>query len=99
MQDWTIDGLTPGQQYQFILTADFVGGEIGGDFIASAAASGGRITQNAQHTFNNNDPESMEWVIDFTAEASTVQIKLSHHYQGPDYHYITTESFAIRDKE
>ena len=99
MQDWTLDGLTPGQKYQFILTADFVGGEIGGDFIASAAASGGRITQNAQHTFNNNAPESMEWVIDFTAEASTVQIKLSHHYQGPDYHYITTESFAIRDKK
>ena len=99
MQNWTITGLAPGQCYQFIVTSDYVGGELGGDFVASAAVTGGSITQNAQHTFSNNDSESMKWVIDFTAEASSVQIKLSHNYQGPEYHYINTESFEIREKE
>ena len=98
LQDWTIDGLTPGQQYQFIVTADFVGGEIGGDFQARVIADHATIVQNETHIFNNASPESMEWVIEFIAQADTVQLLLSHGYQGPDYHYISLQSFAIDEK-
>lgn len=63
-QLWTIDGLTLGQRYQFILTAVAVGGEIGGDFVARVAGERATIAQNAQHTFNNASPDSMEWVIE-----------------------------------
>ena len=96
MQDWTLDGLTPGQKYQFILTADFVGGETGGDFEAHVTGSHAAIVRNGTHSFNNASPESMEWVIEFIAQADTVQLLLSHEYQGPDYHYITTNSFELR---
>lgn len=95
-QLWTIDGLTLGQRYQFILTAVAVGGEIGGDFVARVAGERATIAQNAQHTFNNASPDSMEWVIEFIAQSDTVRLLLSHDYQGPDYHYITTESFELR---
>lgn len=98
LQDWTIDGLTPGQQYQFIVTADCVGGEIGGDFQARVTADHATIVQNETHIFNNASPESMEWVIEFIAQADTVQLLLSHGYQGPDYHYISLQSFAIDEK-
>ena len=99
MQDWTIDGLTPGVQYEFVLSADFVGGEVGGDFIANATAEHASITKNAQHTFNSNEPETMEWVIEFVAESDIVKIFLSHNYVGPDYHYIVTNSFELRESQ
>ena len=96
MQDWTLDGLTPGQKYQFILTADFVGGETGGDFEAHVTGEQAAIVRNGTHSFNNASPESMEWVIEFIAQADTVQLLFSHEYRGPDYHYITTNSFELR---
>lgn len=99
MQDWTIDGMIPGAQYEFVLSADFVGGEVGGDFIANATAEHATITKNAQHTFNSNEPETMEWVIEFVAESDIVKIFLSHNYVGPDYHYIVTNSFELRESQ
>ncbi len=96
MQDWTINGLTPGEKYEFVLSAGFVGGEIGGDFVATATAENAVITQNAQHAFNNADSNSMEWVIEFVANSDTAQIALTHAYQGMDYHYINMKSFEIR---
>ena len=99
MQDWTINGLTPGTKYEFVLSARYVGGEVLGDFVASATAKNAVITQNAQHTFNGDKPETMEWVIEFVAESDTVQILLSHDYVGPDYHYINPNSFEIRESQ
>lgn len=98
MQDWTLDGLTPGQKYQFILTADFVGGEIGGDFEAHVTGEHAAIVKNAMHIFNSASPDSMEWVIEFIAQAETVQLLLSHEYQGPDYHYITIEEVRLLER-
>lgn len=95
MHNWKITNLNVGQTYQFIVSASSVMGEAGGDFLAAASAENATIIQNEQHLFSNDDPESMRWVIEFIAESDTVQITLSHDYQGPDYHYIRPESFQI----
>ena len=95
MHNWKITNLNVGQTYQFIVSASSVMGEAGGDFLAAASAENATVIQNEQHLFSNDDPESMRWVIEFIAESDTVQITLSHDYQGPDYHYIRPESFQI----
>lgn len=95
MQNWKITNLKVGQTYQFIVSASSVLGEIGGDFIATAISENAIVTENRQHIFNNDSPESMKWLIEFIAESDTAQITLSHDYRGPEYHYITTESYQI----
>lgn len=99
MQDWTLRGLTPGQAYQFTVTASYVLGEAGGDFVAGVEAENASVTQNEEHIFNNDDPASMEWVIEFTAQSDAVELDLTHDYRGPEYHYILPIQFELQQAE
>lgn len=98
MQNWTISQLESGKCYEFIIAASYILGETEGDFDAIAEAKKAIIVSNEKHTFSNENPNSMEWHIEFIAQSDTVQIVLSHGYTGPNYHYITPVSFELREK-
>ena len=93
---WTICGLESGKNYQFIVLADKIGGELFAPFEIAAESQSCQITTGKTHVFDSDDVNTMEWIIEFTAESETAELLLTHNYSGPDYHYIRIRSFEIK---
>ena len=93
--DWTVTNLISGNTYSFVIQGSFVGGEIGGDFMAYAVGTDANISAGKEHVFNNDNPDSLCWRIEFTAEAETVHLYLTHPYAGSLWHYISLESLEL----
>lgn len=93
--DWTVTNLISGNTYSFVIQGSFVGGEIGGDFMAYAVGTDANISAGKEHVFNNDNPDSLCWSIEFTAEAETVHLYLTHPYAGSLWHYISLESLEL----
>jgi|GEM_PF-2014979 len=100
-QTWTLTGLTAGEQYDFVITAELLGSgrpkSIHTQYVM--ADSGGRLCQSGQHIFYRNDPETFEWHIRFVADADVAHVLLTHDYRGPDQLYVRFSSFELRELE
>ena len=93
---WTICGLEKGTHYRFIVHGETVGGERFTPFEITAESQNCQITSGNNHVFDNDAPDTMDWVIEFVAESDTAEIFLTHDYRGPDYHYIRIQAFEIQ---
>jgi hypothetical protein len=97
---WTLTSLIPGQDYRFIITPLYMGGDLPSDvFNASAQIlHGGSIQKSSsgEHTFVSSRLEP--WEIEFIAKNSTVQIQISHPYQDDFFHYIKIKKYELVPK-
>gem|GEM_PF-1588707 len=93
-QEFTLTGLTPGQEYAFTILYEGWGGGAGqfSEFTAASEVTSGGSLEGGSYRFEIgqvNDP----WVIQVTAENDTVNLLLTHDYLEP--FYLVAESYAL----
>lgn len=96
---WTIDGLTPDENYVFVVHP----GNPGGDLVTSdrsfdlifSMTNGSLLT--AEHiSIDFSVPPVTPVEIPFQAHEKSVALSLSHPYQGPDYRYFYALRYEIK---
>ncbi len=97
--EWMLEKLEPGEAYEFIISAKYVGGEKKEPFLAKAASDDAKITEGAEHVFVSGDKSSYVWEICFVPEADEAKIMLTHDYRGPELHYVMFSSFELHCAE
>lgn len=95
-QEWSLGSLVPGEEYEFVIVPDWLGGEILGEFRATAGViSGGKILEGAAASFWPGQEQQEPWRIRFRADSSVARILLSHPYRGPEFHYVNMREYRI----
>jgi hypothetical protein len=95
-QEFTLTGLTPGQQYTFTILYKGWGGGVGqfSEFVAaSEITSGGSLEAGSESYRFEIGQVNDSWSIRFTAESDTVNLLLTHDYLEP--FYLVAESYTL----
>ena len=94
-QEFTLSGLTPGEQYTLTVVYDWAGGYPAGQTVFDASSqivSGGTLIDGGSYAFvlgQSNAP----WTIRFTADTAEVTLLLTHSYL--DYFYLVANSYTL----
>lgn len=100
IQEWTLTSLVPGNQYQFIIVPDWIGGELLGEednFRATARiVSGGEVTSGDSLTLSINQKPYQPWIIKFKAKKDKVNLLIEHPYRGPKFHYLNIKGYELK---
>lgn len=97
-QLWTLNGLTEGSEYEFVITPhEFGADQFDGNkhFDLIAELSGGVLSSKSAHRFDFSQGTPSPWKIRFLAHQSSVQFKIAHPYLGPGLRYISIQRYEI----
>lgn len=100
LQQWTLTSLIPGEQYQFELVPEHLGGEPQTPqdvFTLNALLiKGGRLLTGQDHSWTLGTKNLAPWTIQFIAYHESVTLLLTHSYRGPHIWYVSVAHYALR---
>jgi len=103
-QKWTLENLTSGLEYVFLLTPSGLHDEeslaenVFASFALDVVLEGTTNDRHFTHTFDRGPSDTAipkELAIRFTAAQPQVKITLSHPYRGPKNRYLSMEQYAL----
>lgn len=98
-QEWTLSGLNPGAEYEFVLTPDHLGGDVDSSdlsFELTADISGADLLVASGHRFEFSAGTPEPWTIRFRPYRPSARLTLSHPYRGPLHRYLAPSRYLLR---
>lgn len=99
-QEWSLTGLTIGDDYVFTLAPKHIGGDLQPAdrlFKLRVDIEGGTLYTTSDHVFDFSRGSADAWRIHFKASTPEVRLRLTHSYRGPDFRYMQMERYALEE--